>query len=147
MAKVAYISGPMTGLEDNNYPAFHNAAAILRKSGLLILNPAENYGGVIVDGIEWRKYYMKVDIYHVLQSELLVVLGRWFESKGARTEVQVAFETGIPVYSFNSGYRILPFDLTSVTKFHKQISKGAICDRSDHRLWTPTGILDGERKG
>lgn len=37
-----YIAGPMTGLPDNNYPAFHEAAARLRKRCWHVENPAEN---------------------------------------------------------------------------------------------------------
>lgn len=36
-----YISGPMTGLPDFNFPAFHDAAARLRERGHEVANPAE----------------------------------------------------------------------------------------------------------
>jgi len=39
-----YLAGPMTGLPDNNYPAFHEAARKLRDLGFEIVSPAEiNY--------------------------------------------------------------------------------------------------------
>ena len=37
-----YIAGPMTGLPECNYPAFHEAARRLRLLGYEVLNPAEN---------------------------------------------------------------------------------------------------------
>lgn len=42
MKPTLYIAGPMSGLPDHNYPAFHDAASVLTKAGYSILNPAEN---------------------------------------------------------------------------------------------------------
>ena len=36
-----YVSGPMTGRPDNNYPAFDAAAKRLRDAGHFVINPAE----------------------------------------------------------------------------------------------------------
>ena len=36
-----YLSGPMTGMAENNFPAFHDAAAKLRAGGHEVVNPAE----------------------------------------------------------------------------------------------------------
>jgi hypothetical protein len=43
--KRIYIAGPMTGLVEHNFPAFHAAADRLRKAGWDAVNPAENFGG------------------------------------------------------------------------------------------------------
>jgi hypothetical protein len=37
----AYIAGPMTGLPEFNFPAFHAAAASLRARGFEVENPAQ----------------------------------------------------------------------------------------------------------
>ena len=37
-----YIAGPMSGLPDLNYPAFHAMAERLRAKGLHVESPAEN---------------------------------------------------------------------------------------------------------
>jgi hypothetical protein len=39
--KKIYLSGPMTGLPDLNFPAFNAAASALRAKGLNVINPAE----------------------------------------------------------------------------------------------------------
>lgn len=44
MARV-YIAGPMTGLPDFNFPAFHAAAAAWRAAGWEVFNPAEEFDG------------------------------------------------------------------------------------------------------
>ena len=36
-----YIAGPMSGIENSNFPAFHAAAAELRALGHEVVNPAE----------------------------------------------------------------------------------------------------------
>jgi len=38
---VYYISGPMTGLPEHNFPAFNAAAAYYRERGFEVINPAE----------------------------------------------------------------------------------------------------------
>ncbi|MCY1527250.1 hypothetical protein D9M68_623110 [compost metagenome] len=40
--KRIYLAGPMTGLPEFNYPAFHAEAARLRALGYQVENPAEN---------------------------------------------------------------------------------------------------------
>lgn len=39
--KTIYISGPMSGIENLNFPAFNAAAERLRGCGLKVINPAE----------------------------------------------------------------------------------------------------------
>ena len=51
-----YISGPMTGLPDLNFPAFHEAAAYLRAKGFDVINPAEHDQS---PGLEWHEYLRK----------------------------------------------------------------------------------------
>lgn len=112
MTPIAYLSGPMTGYKDCNDSGFREAAKVLRDSGLVVINPAENFGGVKFWKNAERAHYMKQDINHVLLADFVVVLDNWLESKGARIEVIVAFETGTPVYDFTTERRIVPFDLT-----------------------------------
>lgn len=91
-----YLSGPMSGIVDHNYPMFNRVAANLRKHrGAVVYNPAENFGGQL--GLP-RAEYMRQDISHVLACACIVVLPGWDSSTGARLEVNMAHELDLPVW-------------------------------------------------
>lgn len=95
---VIYISGPMTstGRSDYNYPAFHAVAEDMRECGYkFIQNPAESDGGSTDKDWGW---YIRNDISTLTRCDAVVVLYGWKESKGARLEVHIAKELGLPVY-------------------------------------------------
>jgi Domain of unknown function (DUF4406)/Domain of unknown function (DUF6378) len=100
--KSYYISGPMRGYPDHNYPAFFRAESELARflectlvpacgEGFEIINPARNFGG---DKTREQKEYLKVDIVHVTQCDFVVLLPGWEKSEGAKLEVAVAEATG-----------------------------------------------------
>jgi len=91
-----YLSGPMTGLPDFNYPTFNKVAERLRGLGYDVTNPAENFGGR-PDHPGGRSAYMRLDVGHVLDADAVAVLPGWEKSRGARLEVAVALELGLPV--------------------------------------------------
>jgi len=96
-----YISGPMTGIPEHNYPAFNKAARELRKVGYEVVNPAE------LDGeteIPWEDC-LRRDLHEIvgcLKSKNgckgIATLSGWKDSKGATLEVFVAKELRLPVY-------------------------------------------------
>lgn len=90
-----YISGPMTGIEEFNYPLFNSTATRLREQGYEVINPAETDDG---DTSKPWDYYMRIDIAHVLSVDALVVLPGWQASKGASLEVTIARALGVPVW-------------------------------------------------
>jgi len=89
-----YISGPMTGYEDYNYPAFHAKAKELRAQGHTVFNPAELFGGKTDLP---REKYMREDIAALLDAGCVVMLPGWKQSKGANLERKIALELGIEV--------------------------------------------------
>ncbi|OPZ24169.1 MAG: hypothetical protein BWZ02_02935 [Lentisphaerae bacterium ADurb.BinA184] len=89
-----YVSGPMTGLPDHNFPAFHAAAARLREAGYEVINPAENFGGRTDLP---RETYLRADVILVAQCEAIAMLPNWQESRGARLEYLLARELNLPV--------------------------------------------------
>ena len=96
-----YLAGPMRGYPDWNYPAFREAAAVLRSMGHEIFSPAEKDAELghdpNKDGHLGYKFYMAHDLPAVLASDAVAVLPNWERSKGARLEVHVARECGIPI--------------------------------------------------
>ena len=88
-----YISGPMTGLPDENYPAFNAAAELLRAGGFEVSNPAEK--GTIPDWT-WNDY-MKWDLPELLECQGVALLDDWWKSRGANREVDTALSVEIKV--------------------------------------------------
>lgn len=89
----AYLAGPMTGIAEFNFPAFHAAAERLRGFGLDIVNPADHG---VVDGATWSDY-MRWDLMKLVGCHAVCVLPGWENSKGASLEVAVAHALGMPV--------------------------------------------------
>jgi hypothetical protein len=90
-----YLSGPMTGYEDCNYPLFNAETARLRALGHDVINPAENDQGDPSAG-DWT-YFLKQDIRSVTEVEAVAVLPGWEKSKGANLEVYVARALSLPI--------------------------------------------------
>lgn len=79
-----YVAGPMTGLPEYNYPAFHQAAAQLRAAGYDVENPAENLTQSTWDD------YLRAGLRQVLTVDGIATLPDWQVSRGAALEVHVA---------------------------------------------------------
>lgn len=77
-----YIAGPMTGLPEFNYPAFHAAAQRLRALGFHVENPAENPEP---PGKTWAGY-MRLAIAQLVTCDTVALLPGWRASRGARLE-------------------------------------------------------------
>lgn len=88
-----FLSGPMTGHENWNYPAFNAAAAKLRAQGHFVENPAENPAPPCGT---WAGY-MRLSIAQLMRCECVAVLEGWEQSRGAVIECQLAELLGIPV--------------------------------------------------
>lgn len=95
MTQRIYLAGPMTGLPEHNFPAFHAEAARLRDLGYQVINPAEH--GVI-DGYVWADY-LRLDLTKLITCEAIALLPGWDKSKGARLEYHVASELGMQVFT------------------------------------------------
>jgi hypothetical protein len=78
---IIYVAGPMTGLPEHNFPAFHAAAAMLRAQGFLVYNPAEM--GEITDPL---LTLIKHDVCAILECTHMFMLPDWENSKGAKAE-------------------------------------------------------------
>ncbi|WP_300707282.1 DUF4406 domain-containing protein [uncultured Desulfovibrio sp.] len=88
-----YLSGPMSGLPENNYPAFHAAAASLRRRGLRVENPAEN---TAPPDESWQGY-MRLALVQLARCDAVALLPGWRQSRGARLEHCIARRLGLDV--------------------------------------------------
>lgn len=87
----------MTGLPDNNYPAFNTLAAALRAKGHTVLNPADNPPPPpAYEGGAWE-YYMRLGLSQLVQCEVCVLLFNWHRSRGASLEERIARELGMTI--------------------------------------------------
>lgn len=90
-----YVSGPMTGKPDLNFPAFHKAAASLRASGYEVVNPAELNPD---PNASWEQC-MRVDIAALMSCTAIAMLPGWEHSRGAKLERQIADALGMrPIF-------------------------------------------------
>lgn len=81
-----YLAGPMTGLPELNFPAFHAAAARLRALGFEVVNPAE----INPDPSSGWHTCMRRDIPHLVTCDGIAMLTGWESSRGAKIERQLA---------------------------------------------------------
>lgn len=89
-----YLSGPMTGILDLNFPAFHEMAARLRAVGHAVVNPAE----LDHPTTDWSEC-LRRDIVALMACHTVATLPGWERSKGARLEVLIAGQLGMAVVS------------------------------------------------
>lgn len=104
----AYISGPMRGIEDFNYPAFNKVAEQLRGDGWIVHNPAESFDGAT--DREWHEY-MREDIGLLLDATDVFYLPGWQNSQGALLEYQVAKALGLGAHFVDGAVESEPVEL------------------------------------
>ena len=99
-----YIAGPMRGYPLFNYPAFDNARDILIGLGVhRVVSPADLDREIGVcpeeDNIpdEMLRECLRRDLMHLLDSDAIVMLDGWRNSKGAVAERALSLAIGIPV--------------------------------------------------
>jgi hypothetical protein len=108
-----YIAGPMSGVEDFNFPLFFETEKKLKELGYEVINPAHNDGETLEEALAMAgtpdkpnnpwSYYMRRDLPSVLDVDALCVLPNWRGSKGASLEVHVAEALGLPIYVLQDG--------------------------------------------
>ena len=109
--KKLYLSGPMQGYPEFNYPLFHEVTAALRESGFEIVSPAEMDAA---DNGETREQRLARDVIVIADPtvEGLAVLPGWRRSRGAVLEIRVAQALGKPCHELipparNAGFWVL----------------------------------------
>lgn len=90
---VVYVSGPVTGIRDDNRPVFEQAARELRVAGYRARIPHDD----VDPGTPWTPA-VKLTLMAILaQADGLAMLPGWQHSRGASLERAVALALGMPV--------------------------------------------------
>jgi hypothetical protein len=96
--KRVYLSGPMSGLPEFNFPAFNAEAARLRSIGYQVVNPAE------INQEEQGNWQvcMRRDIVELMSCDTLALLDGWQSSNGAHLEMHIAHRVGMLIVDARS---------------------------------------------
>lgn len=123
--RIAYISGPISGLSNGNFDAFTRAQRKLEHDGYIVVNPHE-IGKAIYDkwatiarpesNVDGQKYdnemwaeFVKNDIRYLVTCDCVMLLDNWEQSRGCRVEIFIAQKLMIPIY-YMRNYEL--FDVT-----------------------------------
>lgn len=103
MMKV-YLSGPMRGLPEHNYPAFHAAERILltEQDVEAVVNPATFHP----QSAAWKDC-IPYDLERLKECDAIAFLEGWENSQGARIEAAFADGAGIALY-YKQGHPFTP---------------------------------------
>lgn len=88
-----YIAGPMSRIDDYNFPAFDAAEKALRAAGYDVANPA-SIG--VHEGWGWYDY-MRPALKMMLDCDRVALLPGWEDSRGARIERSLALDLAMYV--------------------------------------------------
>lgn len=88
-----YISGPMTGYPDLNFPAFNAAADLLRRQGQEVINPVDINPDPNAD---WWDCIIE-DIIAMKRATGIYLLKGWEDSPGANIEYWVARKQNLKI--------------------------------------------------
>lgn len=102
MQSPVFISGPMTGYPEWNFPAFYAAEGKLAISGHKVINPAREFDGIPPEEVGSWSECMRIAMRHLTDARSLVVLSGWQESRGAKLEVLNAKNFGMRIYDFET---------------------------------------------
>jgi hypothetical protein len=106
-----YLAGPMTGIAENNFPAFRDAAERLRNEGWEVISPVEmdeedGYASDAQLGDVAYKDALGRDLRKIMDVEAIVFLPGWQNSKGAKTELSLARHYGLEIYYYQGFGRV-----------------------------------------
>lgn len=114
MKQKIYISGPMTGYTDLNFPAFFKAEEKLQKLWFDTVNPAR-LNPPKPDNVSEQDYWytcMRNDIKALMDCDSIVMLDGWEKSKGAVIERDLAVKLGMTVLQLNENQNLRAVFLT-----------------------------------
>jgi hypothetical protein len=155
--KTIYIAGPMSKIEECNFPTFDMAEADLRAKGWNVINPAQMDRDIgfdpLIDTVDEAFLHgaMLRDVDAIARrADALAVLPGWRQSTGAKAEVGLARWKHIPVYSWPDMVEI-PRDeqvessgKDPITSHKEEVNQSPTLSDAEDRKRTPiaSGVLD-----
>jgi hypothetical protein len=100
MGKRVYLSGPMKGYEQSNYPLFNRVAGELRALGHEVYNPAEFPHDGPQDTFPLRKAFASYAKFICEEADTIVLLPGWEKSLGVSAELALAKNCGLVVEEY-----------------------------------------------
>ena len=85
-----YLSGPMSGYVESNYPAFNKAAKKLRDEGHTVYNPAEFPHDGPHTSFPLRLAFADYCNFICLEADAIYLLNGWEKSLGVSAELALA---------------------------------------------------------
>lgn len=99
--KRIFLSGPMTGIKDFNFPLFNAVAEKVRGLGFEVVNPVDICKKFKKERVLADKTVFEQMINEQQEAErtcdILMLLPGWENSKGVRLELKTALEMGLPI--------------------------------------------------
>lgn len=98
-----YIAGPMSGIEEYNYPTFERAMMEFRELKAHVYSPHEPYYKMTQEEHSKNSYewYVKVSLRLLLRADGIILLPGWTQSRGARREADIAMDLKYPVWFYD----------------------------------------------
>lgn len=94
--ETVYLSGPMSGIQEHNFPEFNRFAKAIRALGFKVINPAESFGGRIDLP---RETYLRKDFSDILglpkDAGRVFFMPGWDGSDGCKDEFLLAKRIGL----------------------------------------------------
>lgn len=92
---IIYISGKMTGLEDDGRPIFFAVEKELKEKGYIVVNPA-----FLPAEMPYHRC-MRIDLAIIPEMDAICMMPNWFASEGAKKEKAYAESKNVPVIYFS----------------------------------------------
>jgi len=100
-----YLAGPMSGIPDQNYPAFQAASESLRVAGYEIVSPHETYHHPTQPNEDMYCQLLRHDVLSFMKDcDGIILLPGWSQSRGAKLELHLALSLDLPVRFYRVGF-------------------------------------------
>lgn len=103
-----FLSGPMTGIKDYNFPLFNHVAEVFRECGYEVVNPVDICKKYKKERVLSDKAVFDAMIAEQQEAErtckVLVLLPGWEDSKGVRLELKTAIEKNMHIIQWGEPF-------------------------------------------